>query len=66
VVKIDDKQEPTPDDIAKNFDQTRDQLLQQRRGDAFNVFLSGILDQYKKSKRIALKAQPQTGLPGGM
>jgi peptidyl-prolyl cis-trans isomerase D len=65
VVKIDDKQEPTPDDIAKNFDQTRDQLLQQRRGDAFNVFLSGLLDQYKKSKRIAMKAQPQTGLPGG-
>ncbi len=64
VVKIDDKQEPTEAEIAQNFDQTRDQLLQERRSDAFNVFLSNLLDQYKKNKRIAIKARPQTGLPG--
>jgi peptidyl-prolyl cis-trans isomerase D len=31
VAKLLDKQEPTADEIAKNFDQTRDQLLEQRR-----------------------------------
>ena len=31
VAKITDKQEPSADEIAKNFDQTRDQLLDQRR-----------------------------------
>jgi peptidyl-prolyl cis-trans isomerase D len=65
VAKIVDKQEPTPDEIAKNFDQTREQLLDQRRNDAFNVFLSGILDDYKKHNRIRLAAKPQTPqLPG--
>ena len=32
VAKILDKQEPSTEDIAKNFDQTRDQLLEQRLG----------------------------------
>ena len=39
VAKITDKQEPSADEIAKNFDQTRDQLLDQRRGEAFNIFM---------------------------
>ena len=33
VVKIIDKQEPSADEIAKNFDQTRDQILEQRRAE---------------------------------
>ena len=66
VAKILDKQEPSADEIAKNFDQTRDQLLEQRRSDAFNVFMSGIMADYKKNNRIRLNAKAQQGpqIPG--
>ena len=52
VAKLVDKQEPTADEIAGNFDRTRDQILEQRRSDAFNVFLGGLMDEYKKHNRI--------------
>jgi peptidyl-prolyl cis-trans isomerase D len=66
VAKIVDKQEPTPDEIAKNFDQTRDQILDQRRSDAFNVFLGNLMADYKKNKRIQMNAKAQQGpqIPG--
>jgi len=66
VAKLTDKQEPTPDEIQKNFDQMRDQILQQRRSEAFNVFLSNLWDQYKKHNQIRINAPKQTGpqLPG--
>ena len=54
VAKLVDKQEPTADEIAKNFDQTRDQILYQRRGEAFNIFLSTIMEDYKKRNRILI------------
>ena len=65
VAKLTDKQEPTADEIAKNFDQTRDQLLQQRRAEAFNVFMSGVLDDYKKHNRIRMNAKAQTAAAAG-
>ena len=66
VAKLLEKQEPSADEIAKNFDHTRDQMLEQRRSDAFNVFLSGIMDDYKKNKRIVMNAKAQQGpaIPG--
>ena len=66
VAKILDKQEPTADEIAKNLDQTRDQMLEQRRQDAFSIFLSGIMDDYKKKNRIRMNAKAQQGpqIPG--
>jgi peptidyl-prolyl cis-trans isomerase D len=65
VVKIVDKQEPGDDEIQKNFDQTRDQLLDERRSDAFNIFLSGVMDDYKKHKQIQMNAKNQAPqLPG--
>ncbi len=66
VAKIVDKQEPTADEITKNFDQFKDQLLQERRSQAFTVFMSGIFDEYKKDKRIKMnaKAQPGPQVPG--
>ena len=65
VAKIDDKQEPTPDEIAKNFDQTRDELLGQRRNQAFSVFVSGVWNDYKKHKLVVINAKQQgPGLPG--
>jgi peptidyl-prolyl cis-trans isomerase D len=59
VAKIVDKQEPSADDIAKSFDQARDQLLDQRRSEAFQVFASNIIDDYKKHKRVLFNAKPQ-------
>jgi peptidyl-prolyl cis-trans isomerase D len=65
VAKLDDKQEPTADEIAKNLDQTRDQILEQRRNDAFGVFLSTVMDDYKKGKRIQLNAKAKgPAIPG--
>ena len=63
VAKIVDKQEPTADEIAKNFDQFRDQILDQRRGQAFNVFLSTILDDYKKHNRIQVPKAKADAVP---
>ncbi len=66
VVKILDKQEPTTADIAKNFDQTRDELLDQQRNQAFSVFLSGVWNEYKKHNLIRLNAKPATPQMPGM
>jgi peptidyl-prolyl cis-trans isomerase D len=57
VVKLLDKQEPSADEISKNFDQTRDQILAERRNEAFSVFMSGVLSDYKKHNRIKLNAK---------
>ncbi len=54
VAKLVDKQEPTADEIAKNFDQTKDQILYQNRGEAFNIFLSTIVEDYKKHNRLMM------------
>jgi peptidyl-prolyl cis-trans isomerase D len=54
VVKLVDKQEPTPDEIAKNFSTLRDQILDQHRAEVFNVFLSSIMEDYKKHNRIRM------------
>jgi len=64
VVKILDKQEPSVDDITKNFDRTRDEILQQKRSEAFQVFLSGVWDNYKKHKLITFNAKAQQQTPG--
>jgi peptidyl-prolyl cis-trans isomerase D len=66
VAKIVDKQEPSADDIAKNLDQMRDQMLEQRRNDAFGVFLSSVMDDYKKSKRIQMNAKAKGPAVPGM
>ena len=46
------------DEIAKNFDQTRDQILEQRRR-GLQRLLSGIMDDYKKNNRI--RSTPRQG-----
>jgi peptidyl-prolyl cis-trans isomerase D len=64
VAKILAKTEPTPDDIKKNFDQTRDQILHQRQDEAFQLFVGNLMNDYKKNKRILMNAKatsPATG-----
>ena len=65
VAKMVDKKEATPDEIQKNFDSTKDQLLRSRQDEAFNVFMSGVLDYYKKHNLIRMSAKPKNPqLPG--
>ena len=67
VAKITEKQQPTSEEVAKNFDTTRDSLLDQRRDDMFQVFVSNLQNVYQKDGRIRLnrKAQQQGPLGGG-
>jgi peptidyl-prolyl cis-trans isomerase D len=64
VAKLIDKQEPGADEMAKNLDQTRDQILEQKRQEVFEVFANNVINQYKKSNRVRINAKPQTQLPG--
>jgi peptidyl-prolyl cis-trans isomerase D len=59
VAKILAKQEPSDQDITNNLDRTREKMLEQRRSDAFNVFLSTVMDDYTKHKRIQFSAKSQ-------
>lgn len=60
VARIDDKVEPTAQDIQKSFDQTREQILEQRRNEAFSVFASNVADTYKKKNLIRYNAKAAT------
>ena len=65
VAKLVDKEEPAADEIASHFDQTRDQILEQRRSETFSVFMSGVMDDYKKHNRIRYNPKAQSPeLPG--
>ena len=67
VLRVTDKQEPTADDIAKNFDTTREQLLSQQREEIFSVFMGTLTDKYEKgggvrlTKQASAPAGPLTG-----
>ncbi|MDQ1693339.1 MAG: peptidyl-prolyl cis-trans isomerase [Acidobacteriaceae bacterium] len=64
VVKIIEKQEPSPADIAKSLQQARDQMIAQRREEIFAVYVSSITQQYEKAGRVRMnkKAQQQSVL----
>jgi peptidyl-prolyl cis-trans isomerase D len=66
VAKIDEKQEPTPDEAAKNFDTSRESLLNERREQMFAVFVTSLTDSYQKSGGIRMNKRAQTGLAQGM
>jgi peptidyl-prolyl cis-trans isomerase D len=66
VAKIGEKQEPTPDEIAKSFDTTRESLLNERREQMFAVFVTALTDRYEKAGGIRMNKRAQTGLAQGM
>jgi peptidyl-prolyl cis-trans isomerase D len=64
VAKLLDKQEPTDAEIQQNFDRTRDQIRDQRQNEAFQLFASNVVANYRKNNRVRInpKAQaPETG-----
>jgi peptidyl-prolyl cis-trans isomerase D len=65
VAKLTQKQQPTADDIQKNFEPTRDSLLNQKREEMFAVFVTNLTDKYQKEGRISVskRAQQQPAMP---
>jgi peptidyl-prolyl cis-trans isomerase D len=66
VARLIDKQQPSADEVAKNFDQSRETMLNQRREEVFAVFVTSLTDTYQKQGRIVLNkaAQAPAGMPG--
>jgi peptidyl-prolyl cis-trans isomerase D len=64
VAKLVDKQQPSDADIAKNLDQIRDQILEQKRQEAFEIFANNIITDYKKNNRVRINAKSQSPLAG--
>lgn len=67
VLTVLDKQEPTPEDVQKNFDKTREQLLAAQDDEIFRVYVGNLMEQYQKSGaiRYAKGSQTQPSLPSG-
>ena len=63
VAQLVDKQEPTPQEIATNFDATRDRVLSQRRDQFFQVFASDLMERYTKAGRILVNRKMQQQMP---
>jgi peptidyl-prolyl cis-trans isomerase D len=62
VLTVIDKQEPTADDIAKNFVATREGLLNQQREEIFRVYIGELTQKYEKGGAVRYsKKQPEPG-----
>ena len=62
VLSVIDKQEPSAEDITKNFAQTREQLLNDQHEEIFRVYIAGLSEKYEKSGAIRYtKKQPAPG-----
>jgi peptidyl-prolyl cis-trans isomerase D len=65
VLSVIDKQEPTADDIAKNFNTTKDKLLNDQREEIFRVYIGELTQKYEKGGAVRFsKKQAEPGLPG--
>ena len=62
ILSVTDKQEPSAEDIAKNFDATREQLLSQQHEEIFRVYIGTLTDMY--TKKGAIKYSQKQPAPG--
>jgi len=67
VLTVTDRQEPTAEEIAKNFDTTREQLLNQQREEIFSIFMGTLTDRYEQGGgvRLSKQATAPAGVPAG-
>jgi len=67
VLTVTDRQEPTAEEIAKNFDTTREQLLSQQREEIFSIFMGTLTDRYEQGGgvRLSKQATAPAGVPAG-
>ena len=57
---------PTADDIAKNFNATKDKLLNDQREEIFRVYIGELTQKYEKGGAVKFsKQQVPAGLPAG-
>jgi peptidyl-prolyl cis-trans isomerase D len=63
VAQVIDKQEPTPEDLAKNLPATREKLLEQQRQEAFGLFAASLLQRYQQSGAVVYSHKQPAGLP---
>ena len=66
VLQVSDKQEPSADEIAKNFSATREKLLSTERQEYFNAYGETLVAKYEKSGAVVLgQKAPATPSPFG-
>jgi peptidyl-prolyl cis-trans isomerase D len=63
VAQVVDKQEPTPEDLAKNLPATREKLLDQQRQEAFGLFAASLLQRYQQTGAVIYSHKQPAGLP---
>lgn len=64
VLAVTETQEPTAEDIAKNFARTRDAMVNQQRQEIFSVYVTKLVEQYEKAGAIKLNQKQASSLPG--
>ncbi|WP_213803258.1 peptidylprolyl isomerase [Granulicella sp. dw_53] len=65
VLDVVDKQEPTPEEIAKNFPQTREQLLSAQHEEIFRVYIGNLTEKYEKAGAVKLTQKQSAPSPLG-
>ncbi len=67
VLQVLEKQEPSPEEIGKDFATRRSALVERKRAELFGVYMGTLLETYKKKGAIHVYEKPkQPGLPLGM
>ena len=62
VLSVQDKQEPTAEDIAKNFNATREKLLNEQHEEIFRVYIGELTQKYEKGGAVKYsQKQPAPG-----
>jgi len=57
VIAVVQRQEPTPEEMAKGIDSMRESLLQQKRTEAFTLFASGLRKRMEDSGKIRINKE---------
>jgi len=57
VIALVDKQEPTAEEASKSSEQLREQLLREKRGEAFQLFAAGLRQRMEKDGKIKINKQ---------
>jgi peptidyl-prolyl cis-trans isomerase D len=65
VLQLTDKQQPSAAELAKSFAATKEKLLDQKRQEAFSVFVGNLMDRYNRAGAIIYSKKQQAGLPFG-
>jgi len=64
VISLVERQEPTPEEIAKGTDQMRESLLQRKRTDAFGLFASGLRKRMETNGKIRINKAEMSRIAG--